>query len=83
MKIEWQKSGGSYVTIGDDAASPRTTIQVTQWGGEAQMQVEPLFRAASPFAEPRGNVAGMFAFAATKRFVRRRGCVMDRMEAPA
>lgn len=64
MKIEWKKVGGAYVTLGDDAA--RHTIQIDQWAGAAQMQEEPLVRAANPFVEPRGNVAGVFAFRATK-----------------
>lgn len=64
MKIEWKKTGGAFVTLGDDAA--RHTIQIEQWDGAAQVQQEALFRAVNPFVEPRGNVAGAFAFRSTK-----------------
>lgn len=64
MKIEWQNSGGSYVTLGDDSA--RHTVLISAWEGQAQVQQEPLVRGANPFAASRLNVAGVFAFSATK-----------------
>lgn len=67
MKIEWKKSGdAAYVTLGDDAAEPRNTILIDQWDGAAKVQQEDLFRSDNPFMEPRGNVAGAFAFRATQ-----------------
>lgn len=67
MKIEWKKSGdSSYVPLGDDTAASRHTIIIEQWGGQAQVQQEPLIRAANPFTETRQNVAGAFAFSSTK-----------------
>lgn len=66
MKIEWTKTGGSVVTLGDDTASPRNTIRIGAWGGSAQIQQEPLLGSTHPFVCPRGNVAGSFSFAATK-----------------
>lgn len=64
MKIEWKKSGGAFVTLGDDAL--RQTIEVLQWGGAAAAQVSPLFRATSPMVAGRGNVTGVFSFGSTK-----------------
>lgn len=66
MKIEWKKDGGAYVTLGDDAAAPRKTIVITEWGGQAVVQVEPLFRSTTPFAKGRGNVSGRIAFGVTQ-----------------
>lgn len=66
MKIEWKKTGGAFVTLGDDTAAARHTIQIQRWDVAAQVQVEPLIRAANPFAEPRANLLGNFAFGATK-----------------
>lgn len=65
MKVEWRKAGDpAYVTLGDDAA--RHTVLIEQWDAVAQVQQEALFRAAHPFVEPRGNVAGTLAFRATR-----------------
>lgn len=66
MKIEWKKTGGSFVTLGDDTAASRQTILIDQWDCAAQVQVDPLVRSTHPFAEPRANVSGNFAFRATK-----------------
>jgi hypothetical protein len=65
MKIEWKKDGGAFVTLGDDAAASRKTIVISEWGGQAVVQVEPLFRSTTPFAKGRGNVQGRFSFGAT------------------
>lgn len=64
MKIEWTKTGGSVVTLGDDAA--RQTIVIESLGGQSLEQVERLFRATVVSRFARGNVAGEFVFTSAK-----------------
>lgn len=68
MKLDWTPAGGSVAHLGDDAATPRKTIRIEQFGGEAVVQEEPLFGAAFPLLISRGNVKGPFVAVVTQSF---------------
>jgi len=57
MKIEWTPSGGSKVTLGDDAS--RQTVRLLAMGGQVEAQVAGLFRGTYPYVAGRGNVSGV------------------------
>ena len=64
--ITWTPSGGSLVTLGDDAN--KLTIRFGDASQECLVQDEPLAGGTNPYLKARGNVAGQFSFTATKSY---------------
>lgn len=64
MKAEWTPTGGSLVTLGDDAN--QATILIGDFGGAAALQEEPLFRGPNRAQFARGNVGGRFTMTVIK-----------------
>jgi len=49
-------------TLADDTATPRLAGVIEQLGGQAVVQVEPLYGQADMAVFPRGNISGRFVF---------------------
>lgn len=66
MKVEWTPTGGSLVTLGDDAS--RHVVQIEGVGAACIEQVSQLVRGSNPLRFNRGNVAGEFSFSSSKSY---------------
>lgn len=66
MKIEWTPSGGSLVTLGNDAS--KHVILIEGLTAACAEQVAPLVRGTNPLRFNRGNVAGEFSFSSSKSY---------------
>lgn len=66
MNIQFTPTGGSPVTLGDDAA--RFAVVVEQLGGSCIAQVESLAGSPNLALFTRGNVGGEFIFYSSKTY---------------
>lgn len=66
MNIQFTPTGGSAVTLGDDAEKFAVTVE--QLGGASVAQVESLAGGANLALFPRGNIGGEFIFRSSKTY---------------
>jgi hypothetical protein len=66
VKIEWTPTGGSLVTLGDDAT--KHVVSIDSVGAGCVEQLSQLVRGTTPLRANRGNVSGEFSFSSAKTY---------------